>query len=108
MLSCQEKEGYFGVELRVFYSWNAPRLRAPDEVLWLAGTIDLVLFPRSRVREDAKSAEVFDWKGGEITSKMKTEVQRKRYDNKLGAACMQLMLYAFMLEQNVQYTSHPL
>ena len=30
---------------------------------------------------------------------MSRDVERKEFDNKLGAACVQLMLYAFMLEE---------
>ena len=82
------------MELKIFLDWAAVH-RA--ETLRIAGTIDLALFPAST--GDAKTAQIFDWKGGQITPAMKREVAKQIFDNKLGAACMQILMYAYMLER---------
>ena len=48
---------------------------------------------------DRPTIKIFDWKSGNINKKMVTDVNTKRYDNKLGADCIQLMCYAFLYER---------
>ena len=90
----------------MFFSWPVTRLNGTCEKLWIAGTADLLLL-EAPADGNRRHARLYDWKSGKITRAMKQAVTESKYDNKLGAACLQQMLYMFILRQTYGiYVTH--
>jgi len=80
-------------EIRLFFSWIHR-----GKAIWIAGTTDLIIPALPLASRPCTSALLYEWKSGKITDAMIRKVGLKIFDNKLGAACIQMMLYAYMAE----------